>query len=144
MTSPPPRKRFPWKTVIIVAVVLLLLCCGGGGYGIYRVFVAGSAPVRDPANAFVDDLQGRRVDKAYDSLCNSTKQSFSREKFHGYVETDTQVTGHSITGFSLNTTNGKKTGQVTMKLNYIDGSVRTHVFQLVEEGGKYRVCGDPY
>jgi hypothetical protein len=147
MTYPPPqppRKRFPWKTVIIVAVVLVLLCCGGGGYGIYRVFVAGSAPVRDSANAFVDDLQAGRIDAAYNSLCSSTKQEFSREKFDGYLATVQKITGHSVTGFSLNTTNGKKTGQVTMKLTYFDGSTGTHVFELVEEGGKYRVCGDPY
>jgi hypothetical protein len=140
----PPRKRFPWKTVIIVAAVLLVLCCAGGGYGIYRLFAAGSAPVRDPANEFVEDLQAGRTQEAYDSLCNSTKQQFSYDKFQGYVESDQKVTGHSITGFSINTTNGRKTGQVTMKLSYADGSVRTHVFQLAEEGGRYRVCGDPY
>jgi hypothetical protein len=146
MTYPPqqPRKRFPWKTVIIVAAVLAVLCCGGGGYGIYRLFVVGSAAVRDPANDFVDDLQAGRTREAYDSLCSSTKQAFSWEKFEGYLESEQKITAHSITGFSLNNTNGRKTGLVTMKLTHVGGSTSTHVFELVEEGGKYRVCGDPY
>src|SRR5690348_3528442 len=113
---PPPPKRRRWPIIVLIAVVLLLLCCGGGGYAIYRAVASASAPVRDAANGFVDDLQANRVDAAYDKLCGTTKQAYTREAFADYVGRQRKITKHQTTSFSVNSTNGQSTGSVTMRL----------------------------
>jgi hypothetical protein len=142
--EPPPPRRRPWKKILLVVAIVLVLCCGGGGFGIYRVLKSASAPVRDAANGFVDDLTADRIDAAYGSLCSSTKQKFSSAQFADHVRGQRKITKHSTIGFSVNKTAGRDTGSVTMRLTHSDGSTEEHMFGLVKEGGDYHVCGDPY
>jgi flagellar basal body-associated protein FliL len=141
--APAPRKR-PWKKILLIVAVVLVLCCGGGGFAIYRVLKSASAPVRDAANTFVEDVAADRVDAAYASLCSATKQKFSSAQFAEYVHGRRKITKHHTIGFSVNKTAGRDTGSVTMRLTYSDGSTEEHMFGLVKEGDDYHVCGDPY
>jgi flagellar basal body-associated protein FliL len=147
MTSPPPppppRKR-RWKTILLIVAAVLVLCCGGGGFAVYRVLKSASAPVRNAADAFVEDLSAGRVDAAYASLCSSTKQQYPPERFAAYVAGRPRITKHNTIGFSVNKTPTADTGSVSMRLTYADRSQEKHTFGLVKEHGDYHVCGDPY
>jgi hypothetical protein len=148
-TPPPepvqPRRRRRWPLIVAIVAVVLLLCCGGAGYGIYRFFVGVSAPARDAATSFVEKLERGDTDGAYESLCASTKEAFSRDKFNDFLETQQKITGHSTVGFSVNSqAGGRDTATVTMRLTHVDGSTVRHEFSLVKEGGTFRICGDPY
>jgi hypothetical protein len=140
---PQPRKR-RWPLILAIVLVALLLCCGGAGYGIYRFFANVSAPARDAANSFVEQLERGDIDAAYSSLCGPTKEAYSRAEFDDYLATQQKITGHSTTGFDVQSSGGQSTATVTMRLTYADGSTRQHVFELLKEGSTYRVCGDPY
>jgi hypothetical protein len=147
LPEPPPRKS-RWKVILLIAATALVLCCGGGGFAIYQVLKSATAPVRDAANAFVDDVSADRLDAAYASLCSSTKQKYSEAQFADYVNRQRKITGRSTIGFSVNKgageAGGESTGSVTLRLTYSDGSTAEHMFGLVKEGGDYHVCGDPY
>jgi hypothetical protein len=142
--QPEPRRRRRWPLILAIVAVALLLCCGGVGYGIYRLVVGVSAPARDAATGFVEKLERGDTDAAYESLCAQTKEAFSRDKFDDFLATQQKITGHSTVGFSVNTSGGRETATVTMRLTNVDGSTTQHEFPLVKEGGTFRVCGDPY
>jgi hypothetical protein len=138
------NRRGRWKTILIVIVIALVLCCGGGGFGLYKFLSSVSAPVRNAANAFADDLAADRLDSAYGRLCADTQKQYPPDAFTQYVHDQPKFTKHSTRGFSTNDDNGRHTGTVTMDLVLTDGSKQQHVFELVKEGDAYKVCGDPY
>ena len=139
-----PRRRRRWPLILAIVAVALLLCCGGVGYGIYRLVWGSTAPARDAATSFVQNLEHGELNAAYESLCTQTRESFSRERFSDFLATQEKITGHSTVGFSVNSAGGRDTATVTMQLTHPSGGTTRHEFALVKEGGTYHVCGDPY
>src|SRR6266536_3467749 len=122
---PPPKKSNTLKIVLIVIGVIVALCCIGGavcGYALYRAAKTGtenSGPARDSVNTFLGNIEAGQTNAAYDSLCEATKGKFTREQFAEYVAASGNLT-------------------------YADGKSNRHTIKLVEEGGAWKVCGNPY
>ena len=132
-----------WKIILAVGIGVVVVCCGGGGFAVYKQASSASAAVRDPANAFVAHLEAGEVDTAYDSLCADTKEHFGKQAFADYVGSQQRINSHKVTGFSMTATTKVKRGTVTMTLDYAAGGSGVHQFVLVQDGGAFKVGGDP-
>jgi Domain of unknown function (DUF4878) len=147
MQPPPARKSNTTKIVLIVVGAVLTLCCAGaavGGYAIYRTATTTLGPVHDTAETFLKDLESGSYDNAYNALCASTREAFSRERFGEIVTNRPRPSRHEITNTFVSSGNGPTRGHVTAQLRYADGSSDTHTFQLVREESGWKICGQPY
>jgi hypothetical protein len=143
----PPPKKSNLKTVLIIVGVVLGLCCVGGGVGgyfIYRQAAQLTQAERDAVHTFLRHLEAGANDSAYQDLCDSTRGNFDLQRFTDYVNARPRLSGHSITGFNVNSNNGEITGTVTATLNYVDGTSNAHTFDLIKDSGGWHVCGNPY
>jgi hypothetical protein len=143
--QPAPRSRRKW---LIVLLVVALLCCGGslgGGYLIVKKVLDMGAPARDATTEFLTAVRDGDEVTAYDQLCDRVRRSYTRDEFRRAVQNQLgDVTDFRLTGFTVETTNGTTTGTVTAQLTEADGSTHSVEFQLSEEHGTWRVCGDPF
>ncbi len=147
MQPPSPRKSNTTKIVLIVVGAVLMLCCAGGvvgGFAIYHTAKNTFGPARETVDTFLDDLESRNYDGAYNGLCQSTQEAFSRERFSEIVTNRPRPSSHNVTNTQVSSGNGVTRGMVTAQLSYADGSSDTHTFQLVREGGGWKICGQPY
>jgi len=143
---PPPKKSNTLKIVLIVIGVIVALCCIGGavgGYALYRAAKTGtenSGPARDSVNTFLGNIEAGQTNAAYDSLCEATKGKFGREQFAEYVAARGKLTSHTVdTAVVIS-----NQGTASVNLTYADGKSNRHTIKLVEEGGAWKVCGNPY
>ncbi len=51
-----------------------------------------------------------------------------------------KVTDYKVVGVSINTTNGKTTGDVNVRVTRETGAVTTQSVGLVKEGNSWKVC----
>jgi hypothetical protein len=132
------------KTVLAVAFVLAVCCCGGlgaGGYLFFHKITTANAPIRDAADAFLDDLESGDYAAAYDRLCMSTQERFSREAFG---KAAWPLRAHHIDQVRITNDKGRLGGRVTATLVGTNGSPRTRTIDLRSDSGAWKVCGSPY
>ena len=97
-------------------------------------------PIQNTANSFLDDLEDGEYDRAYDQLCASAKRQVTAEEFAQAMNTLPKITNHKITGVSINTTNGRTTGTVQVKLTREVLGQTEQTMQLAKEDGSWKVC----
>jgi Domain of unknown function (DUF4878) len=145
--APPPAKSHTLRTVLIVVGVVLVLCCGGGiigGVFLFHGLSKATAPAEDAADEFVTDLQNGDTAGAYQLLCSGTQGAFTPAAFAQGVAAQPTISSHEMDGVNVVTSNGHSSATVTVKLTTGSGFVDEHAFPLVKEGGRWKVCGQPY
>ena len=136
-TLAPPRHRprrtkpriWPWVTGLVVIVTVVL----GGCVSIMVNLVR--API-ETTNAFVANLDNGEYEVAYNSLCQATRSELTLAEF-----VDHQSASEAITDYTL-TPAAASVGELTTVSGTIDisGEPRNVTFDLVREGGQWRVC----
>lgn len=147
MPAPPPRKSHTLRWILITSGVVLVLCCGGGiigGVFLFHGLSKATGPVRDTADEFVTDLQNGDTSSAYQLLCSGTRSAFTPAAFAQGVAGQPRISGHEIDGVNVISSNGRSSATVMVKLTTASGFVDQHAFPLVKEGGRWKVCGQPY
>ncbi|WP_439650395.1 Rv0361 family membrane protein [Micromonospora carbonacea] len=142
--GPPPKPRRPGRTtrtVIIVAAVVALLCCAGaltgGGIWFFRTVQGATAPARDAATAYLDDVRDGNHPEAYARLCEEVRSQLTEEEFARARAAEPPLGGYRVTSTEVSSsTGGRPRAEVT-----VTGGGREKVLVLVEEGGDWRVCG---
>lgn len=141
--APPAKSKFPWKIVLIVLGVLAVLCCIGsliGGFFIYRAVQDATGPARNAVTGYFDDLKAGNFGSAYSRLCDETQQEVTRDDFVTVQQELPKVTDYKVVGVNINTTNGKTTGTVNVRVTRETGAVTTQSVELVKEGNSWKVC----
>jgi len=120
--------------------IALLLCCGGasvGGFALYRV---ATGPQR-AVEAFLDDLQAERYGQAYERLCSTERARTSSENFaDGFDEPEEKLRDYEVTGSRTESTNGRTTGEVDVRLTFGTASATSGTLELVREDDEWKVC----
>jgi hypothetical protein len=145
--APPPRASHTVRNVLITVGVVLVLCCGGGVIGgvfLFHGLSKATAPARDATDEFVTDLQNGDTSGAYQLLCAGTRSAFTPAAFAQGVAAQPKISGHQMDGVNVVTSNGHTSATVTVQLTTTGGFVDEHAFPLVKEGGRWKVCGQPY
>jgi hypothetical protein len=135
------------RTVLAVGCLVAVLCCGGlaaGGFVLFRKVGDAHAPIRSAAEAYLDDLEAGDDAGAYDRLCGSTRERFSRDMFAAAVSGNAAVRRHHIEQVRISNDKGRLGGRVTAALVDAAGVPRIRTFELTSEDGHWKVCGDPY
>jgi hypothetical protein len=146
---PVPQRRSTTKIVLLVVGAVLAVCCVGGVVGVVGgLFLerttTSAAGVKASVNTFVDHLQAGEYDAAYDSLCTSTRESFTVTQFTAIAAGRPRPVAHSVTDVNVSNINDHVSASATATLKFADGSSESHLFPLEREQGAWKVCGDPY
>ncbi|MEU3456289.1 hypothetical protein ABZ671_22230 [Micromonospora sp. NPDC006766] len=132
------------------------LLFGGLGFGVCLIGVAGLAlwnvqvmwraggPVRETADGFLHDVAAGETDRAYDRLCRQARGKWSAVGFGSWVRTPPQVRGYEITDVSVATQRGIPRATVKARLTRDGGGSEDRTLSIVQEDGRWRVCGDPF
>jgi hypothetical protein len=150
MTHPAPhpqRRTRTTRAVLIIVGIVLVVCCGGaiaGGFVLLKSVQNATQPARDSVDTFLNHLEAGEIDAAYEDLCTRTRGQFTAEQFAQIINNRPKIVHHSIIGTNVMNSNGRVSASVNAKIQYVDGSSDTHLFQLAKEGGAWRVCGQPY
>jgi flagellar basal body-associated protein FliL len=149
-TAPPPYVPQPpkqnsnwWKILIAIGAVVAVLCCiGAVGLGIwgYNKVKDVAGPAQDTVNAYLDDVQDGNYGAAYDRLCAGAKKQLTAQQFAQAQSMVPKITKHEITGFNVNTVNGKSTATVNVRLERELVGETNQTIQLVKEDGDWKVC----
>ncbi|MEU9829634.1 Rv0361 family membrane protein [Micromonospora chersina] len=146
-SRPARRRRRPVRAGVLVAVLGLGTCLVGvAGLGVWNVQVVlqANGPVRDTADAFFREVAAGETDQAYDKLCREARGKWSQVGFGSWVRTPPQVSGYEIVDVSVQTRGGRPRGTVTVRLTRDGGGSEERELPIVQEDGKWRVCGDPF
>ncbi|MEU2615386.1 hypothetical protein ABZ570_27985 [Micromonospora sp. NPDC007271] len=132
------------------------LLFGGLGLGVCLIGVAGLAlwnvqvmwradgPVRETADRFLHEVAAGDTDHAYERLCRQARSKWSAVGFGSWVRTPPQVSGYEITDVSVATERGVPRATVKVRLTRDGGASEDRTLPIVQEDGKWRVCGDPF
>ncbi|SCL31752.1 protein of unknown function [Micromonospora rhizosphaerae] len=143
----PARPRRPVHTGLVLGGWGLGLCLVGvAGLAVWNVQVVLQAkgPVRQTAEDFFREVAAGDTDRAYDRLCSDTRSRWSQVGFGSWVRTPPQVNGWEITDVSVATLGGRPRGTVTVRVTRDGGDSEERKLPVVQEHGKWRVCGDPF
>jgi hypothetical protein len=150
ITAPPPYSPQPqqksnnwWKYLLVIGGIVALLCCiGAVGLGIwgYNKVKDVAGPVTDTANAYLDDVQNGNYGEAYDRLCAGAKGQVTQQQFAQAQSMVPKLTSHKVTGFSIDTVNGRSTATVNVTLQREQVGETNQTIQLVKEDGEWKVC----
>jgi hypothetical protein len=141
--QPPQQKSNWWKIAIVVAGVVAIVCClGAVGLGIwgYNKVKDTVEPARDAASAYLDDVQAGNYGAAYNRLCANAKRQLTAQQFAQAQSMLPKITKHEITGFNVNTVNGRSTATVNVRLERELVGETNQTIQLVKEDGDWKVC----
>lgn len=127
--------------VVTVAVVLGCLCAGGAIFAGYKILKSASTEPRAAVHAFVADLAAGDTNSAYEKLCTKTQAGFSRTDFATVVAAAPRPTKAKINGFSIS---NNQSARIDTTLTLVDGRTQAHSFELANEDGDWRICGNPY
>jgi hypothetical protein len=140
--------------VLIVVAIVAAGCLGATAVGSFAIYkTVGSAfefvhnatdPARDATLLFVTDLTDGDHPRAYDRLCDSTRSRYSLADFTYEAEQFGRIVDHEFTQVSVERVDGESSATVAADLTLADGQPVNHTFPLVEEGGEWKVCGDPF
>ncbi|MGC1211274.1 MAG: hypothetical protein WA890_08450 [Micromonospora sp.] len=145
--SRPARRRRPVRTGLVLGGFGLGMCLVGvAGLGVWNVQVVMQAngPVRETADAFFREVSAGDTDQAYEKLCRQARSRWSAVGFGSWVRTPPQVSGYEITDVSVATKGGRPRGTVRVRVTRDGGASEERTLPVVQEDGKWRVCGDPF
>lgn len=143
----PVRRRRPVRAGLLFGGLSVGLCLVGvAGLGVWNVQVVWRAdgPVRDTADGFLREVAAGDTDRAYERLCRDARSRWSPVGFGSWVRTPPQVSGYEITDVSVATRGGRPRATVTVRLTREGGASEEHTLPVVQEDGRWRVCGDPF
>lgn len=144
--SRPARPRRPVRTGLVLAGLGLGLCLiGVAGLAVWnvQVMLQANGPVRRTADTFLREVAAGDTDRAYEKLCRTARSKWSAVGFGSWVRTPPQVTGYQITDVSVSTRRGIPHASVKVRLTREGGASEERNLPVVQEDGKWRVCGDP-
>ena len=137
---PPPRRRSRWLTVgLPVAAVLVI---GGIALGVWLLVGTlrdAVGPATDAADAYATALEDQRWDDAHGMLCDSSAQTLTPDDLAA-LHAQPELTGHHIEGVSVNSSNGRTTGQVELVFSTAAGPDDRMVLDLSKDGDAWRPC----
>ncbi|WP_229404805.1 MULTISPECIES: Rv0361 family membrane protein [Micromonospora] len=144
LPGPPPKPHKTGRTtrtVIIVAAVVALLCCAGAftasGVWFFRTVQGATAPARDAATAYLDDVRAGDHPAAYARLCDELRSQVTEEEFARARAAEPALGNYRVTATEVSSSTGSQSrAEVT-----VTAAGREQVLILVEEGGGWRVCG---
>ncbi len=144
MPGPPSKPRGTGRTtrtVIIVAAVVALLCCAGaftgGGIWFFRTVQGTTAPARNAATAYLDDVRDGNHPAAYGRLCEQLRSQLTEEEFARARAAEPPLGNYRVTATEVSSsTDSQSRAEVT-----VTAAGRQQVLTLVEEDGDWRVCG---
>lgn len=127
------KKRRIWPWLVLGIPVLLALIIGACGLLVYN-FARG--PI-DATNAHVANLDNGDFDAAYSNLCEQVRANVPAAAWseEARAELGGDITGYNFAAFEVVNSSASVTGTIE-----IDGLSRPFSFNLVQEGGEWRVC----
>jgi len=135
------------RKTLTVAGIALLICFGAalsGGFYLFASSRGTTEPVREATEAFLRDLETGNLDSAYGKLCRETQANYPPDSFTAVVRAQANLASHRILGVTVNTVNGRRSGQVTAELNHANGFTDRRSILLVQQDDVWKVCGSPY
>lgn len=125
---------------------LAMCLVGVAGLAVWNVQVVMQAdgPVRETTDGFFREVTAGDTDQAYERLCRQARSRWSAVGFSSWVRTPPQVSGYEITDVSIATQRGKPRATVTVRVTRDGGATEERKLPVVQENGKWRVCGDPF
>lgn len=128
---------------------MLALCCvgaGAGGFALYQVLDDATEPVREETRAYLTDLQAGDYASAYGRLCAADQALYTQTAFELGVRARglDRLLNYRLQGVSVERVNNVRTGSVTAELTLRDGTTYSHIFELRNEDGSWKICGTPF
>ncbi len=143
----PARRRRPVRAGLLVGGLGAGLCLVGvAGLAVWNVQVVlqANGPVRETADGFFREVAAGHTDQAYEKLCRDARGKWSQVGFGSWVRTPPQVSGYEIVDVSVATRAGRPRGTVKVRLTREGGASEERELAVVQENGRWRVCGDPF
>lgn len=146
--TPGARRNGRLRFIVVVSIVAVTLIVCGAGLGRWYFGQTSAANAEAAANtataAFITDIQQQRSEAAYGKLCARTKRAFTLEEFTGWVRGEKPGLNYRIIATDVRHGTVPLPATVVAELRYQDGSTDRHGYDLVEEGGAWKVCWRPY
>jgi Domain of unknown function (DUF4878) len=143
----PAEGRTTLNRFLRTAVYVAIVCVVGAIIAIYFALKSPSVPTgpaRSAAQNFFNDLKASSYHDAYGSLCSITKQSFTQDQFVSGQQSLPAVDGYTITKVTTQRVNGSPAATVTVDFTRHGGTIEHHNVPMVQESGRWLVCGEPY
>lgn len=130
-----PKKRRIWPWLLLGIPLLFAILIGGCSL---LLFGAVRGPV-DATNGYIANLDNGDYGAAYDSLCAKTRSAIDRDEWISGIgfEIGGEITDYNFSQVDISGSNASVTGTID-----VDGASRSRIFDLVDEGGEWRVCFD--
>jgi len=135
--SRPARVTLWVIAVFAVAVVVAIY------FGVRNPSVP-TGPPRLAAQDFFNDLETGNFHDAYGSLCTVTQQSFTEAQFVNLEQGKSPVVSFTITKVSTAHVNGAPSANIVVDFNRRGNTIDHHNVPMVEQNGRWYVCGEPY
>ena len=152
--GPPPEKvpSKPLTRLLKIAIAVAVVCVAGGlvglWYGLHRETIP-SAPAREAAQTFFNDLQTKSYHDAYLYLCSTTKHSFTETSFVQDEQNKLPLLSYTIVTVSTSRVDGQPAATATVNVNRGQGastSIEHHSVPMVQDATtkQWLICGEPY
>ncbi|WP_212829680.1 DUF4878 domain-containing protein [Catellatospora sp. TT07R-123] len=142
---PPPPAKSNVKRILVVVAIVLALCCGGviaGGALLFRGVEEATAPARDAAVGYIQDVTAGDYHGAYGRLCDKVRTETSEAEYTRIQAAQLKISKYEVIGTSVKTMNTTTSAVITMRITQAEtGAVMTQSFPLLKEDGQWRVCG---
>ncbi len=131
-TRPRRRRRWPWVLGTVLGAIVILLATG------IILFVTKIKPPIDAANAFLEEVEDRDFDRAFDRLCAGDDSRFSPESLEVLFEFGQLADDYSVNPFGVDVDGSRAT--VDFDSDGIDDEFDYIELPLRKEDGTWRVC----
>lgn len=151
----PPAEKVPSKPLtrlLKIAIAVAIVCVGGGlvglWYGLHRENIP-SAPAREAAQTFFNDLQTNSYHDAYLYLCTTTKHSFTETAFVQDEQNKLPLLSYTIVTVATSRVDGQPAATATVNINRGRGastSIEHHSVPMIQDptSKQWLICGEPY
>jgi hypothetical protein len=120
-------------------VLLVLGGCGAALVLGFSAFTAAVGPATDAGKAYASALLEQRWDDAHAMLCADSRATITPGQLADQYGRP-PLTGYSIVGVDVQSSVGRSSGQVTVRLVTEDGFEQLTVVPLTRDGGDWRPC----
>jgi len=152
--GPTPEKvpSKPLTRLLKIAIAVAVVCVAGGlaglWYGLHRETIP-SAPAREAAQTFFNDLQTKSYHDAYLYLCSTTQHSFNETTFVKNEQDKLPLLSYTIVTVSTSRVNGQPAATATVNVNRGRGastSIEHHSVPMIQDPTtkQWLICGEPY